>query len=146
MSVEVKCYTNLSDRRKADKALTLVDNKSCEFKGDVSIVNPVLIVTGDAATYASVNYVEIADFNRCYFASCRSLTGGLIEISCTCDVLTSAWKHGLKDLEAIIARQQEEYNLYLNDGTFQSYANDQVVTKEFSSGFSTPAYVLIVAG
>ena len=146
MSITVNCYTNYSDRRKAQKNLVLIDTKSVELKGDVDLRNPVLILTGDAATYAACNYIEIPAFNRSYFASFTSIPGGMLEARCTCDVLSSAWAHGLKDLNAILARQQENFNLYLNDGTFQAYANDQVVTKEFSAGFSTPSYVLVVAG
>ena len=146
MSITLKCYKNLSDRRTAAKNLTLIANKSVELKGDTDIVNPTLIVTGDAATYAGVNYVEIPAFKRFYHATCESLPGGLVRISCSCDVLSSAWAHGLQDCTAIIARQENEWNLYLNDGTFQAYANDQIQTKEFSGGFTTPSYVLIVAG
>ena len=146
MSITLKCYKNLSDRRVAAKDLTLIANKDVELKGDVDEVSPVLIITGDAAAYAGVNYVEIPAFKRYYFATCESLPGGLIRISCDCDVLSSTWAHGLKNRTAIIARQEFDWNLYLNDGTFQAYANDQIQTKEFSSGFSSPSYVLIVAG
>lgn len=146
MSVTVKFYTNNSDRKTAAKTLDLIASKDCDLKGDCSITNPVLIVTGDAATYAACNYMEIADFNRYYFAEVTSLPGGLLEIRGEVDVLSSAWANGLADLDAVIDRQEANYNLYLNDGTFQAQANDQVVTKEFSSGFSSPSYVLIVAG
>lgn len=146
MSVTVKLYTNKSDRRVVNKNLSLVAEKSCEFKGDVDAVSPVLILTGDGATYAaSVNYVEIPIFNRKYFARVRVLTGGFIEISCEVDILSSAWDY-IKSNQAVIDRQESEYNLYLNDGTFQTYANEMVVTKEFSGGFTTPSYVLVLAG
>lgn len=146
MSVTVKLYTNTSDRRVVSKSLTLVAEKSCDFKGDVSVTNPVLILTGDGATYAeNVNYVEIADFGRKYFATCRVLTGGFVEVSCSVDILSSAWDY-IKTQEAVLDRQQTDYNLYLDDGTFQSYSNDMVVTKEFSDGFSSPSYVLVLAG
>lgn len=146
MSLTINCYKNLSDRRKAAKELELIETKTAELKGDVNIVSPVLILTGDAATYAECNYIEIPAFNRYYFAEFTANPGGILTATCNCDVLSSAWAHGLQDLQAVVARQQEEFNLYLNDGTFQAYANDQVVTKEFSAGFSTPAYVLVVAG
>ena len=146
MSVTVKLYTNTSDRRVVAKSLTLIAEKSCEFKGDIDVENPVLILTGDGATYAaSVNYVEIAAFNRKYFARCRVLTGGLVEVTCSVDILSSAWDY-IKTQKAVIDRQESEYNLYLDDGTFQSYSNDMVVTKEFSGGFSSPSYVLVLAG
>lgn len=145
MSLTVNFYTNNSDKRAVVKDLTEIADKSCELKGDCSITDPVLIVTGDAATYSLCNYMYIAAFHRYYFAEVTSLPGGLLQISGKVDVRSSAWPY-IKDLDAVLERQQENFNLYLNDGTFQAYANDQVVTKEFSSGFSSPAYVLIVAG
>ena len=145
MSVNVKFYTNNSDRRVPVKDLTEISSKDCELKGDCSITGPVLIVTGDAATYSLCNYFYIAAFHRYYYAEVTSLPGGLMQISGKVDVLSSAWPY-IKDLDAVLDRQQENFNLYLNDGTFKAYANDQVVTKEFSSGFSSPSYVLIVAG
>lgn len=145
MSLTVKFYKNLSDKRVASKSLTEIASKSCELKGDCSITSPVLIVRGDASTYAECNYMYIESFKRYYFATVTALPGGLLEIRGECDVLSSAWPY-IKDLNGIIERQQELFNLYLNDGTFKAYANDQVVTKEFSGGFSTPSYILIVAG
>ena len=145
MSLTVKFYTNNSDKRVAVKNLTEITSKDCELKGDCSITDPVLIVTGDAATYSLCNYMYIAAFHRYYFAEVTSLPGGLLQISGKVDALSSAWPY-IKGSKCVIERQQENFNLYLNDGTFQAYANDQVVTKEFSAGFSSPAYVLIVAG
>ena len=148
-NVEVYLYEMTSDRRVADKTKTLKYTKDCTLKGDVDLQNPTLILSGDVANYATINYMYIPDFGRYYFLDPpRVLPGenGLVEVSGRCDVLTTAWMSGLKNLDAIIDRQESYYNLYLNDGTFQACANDNVVTKEFPYGFSTPKYVLVVAG
>ena len=146
--IEVVFGTNLSDKRTAAKTVETIDTKSCELKGDCSVTDPVLIVTGDAAEYAACNYFTIAAFNRAYFVTGgpTALPGGLLEIRGHCDVLSSAWMQGLDDLDAVIDRQQNVWNLYLNDGTFQGYANDKVITKDFSGGFTSPSFVLVVAG
>lgn len=156
MSVTVDCYKNLSDNRAAKKNLELIASKSCEFKGDVDVQRPVLLLTGDASNYSLCNYVHIPAFNRYYYAKVKSVPGGMVEISCSRDPLTSAWYLGLQDLSAVIERQQEEFNLYLNDGTFKAYANDLIQTKKFTlpspvpvgeiGGFGSPHYVVIVAG
>lgn len=156
MSATVKLYRNLSDRRVADKNLELIASKECELKGDVDVVRPELLLTGDAATFATCNYVEIEDFSRCYYASVTSVPGGMLRVSCVSDPLTSAWKLGLGDLDAVIERQENEFNLYLNDGTLKAYSNDMIQTKTFTiptpapdgeiGGFSSPKYVVIVAG
>lgn len=146
MSVKINFYVNGSDSRTAQKSLSLIAGKDCELKGDVDVLRPRLIVTGDAAMYASCNYFEIPAFNRFYYLTgCTSVPGGMLEISGEVDPLTSAWPY-LAGKSAVIERQENAFNLLLNDGTFQAYANDQVITKDFPEGFGTPAYVLIVAG
>lgn len=156
MSVTVKCYTNTSDRRTANKTLELIASKDCEFKGDVDVLRPVLLLTGDASTYSLCNYVQIPAFNRYYYATVKSVPGGMVEISCSRDPLTTAWHLGLPDRSAVIERQENNWNLYLNDGTLKAYANDLIQTKKFTlpspvpvgeiGGFSSPQYVVIVAG
>ena len=146
MSVTVNLYRNNSDRRRVNKDLTLRYTKSIELKGDVDVSNPVLILTGDVSEYAAINYVHIGDFGRYYFLDPpRALPGGMVEIAGHVDIL-STLAMPLWNAKAIVDRQETYYNLYLNDGTFQAQCNDKVVTKEFSGGFSSPSYVLILAG
>lgn len=146
MSVTINFYTCTSDPKKAEKSLTLLKSAACELKGDVDLKSPVILVTGDAAEFAACNYMTIDDFDRAYFVDRVTCSpGGILQIAASCDVLSSAWKY-IKHKNAIIERQENAFNLLLNDGSFQAYANDQVITKEFPQGFSTPAYVLIVAG
>lgn len=146
MSITVDFYCNKSDSRRAVKDLTLIESKACELKGDVDLLRPRLLVTGDASTYAACNYMHVPAFNRYYYVdSITSTPGGILVISGDVDKLSSAWPY-LKDKKAVIERQENAYNLLLNDGTFQAYANDMVITKDFPQGFSSPAYVLIVAG
>ena len=146
MSVRLDLYRNNSDRRRLEKDLTLMFEKDIDLKGDVDVSNPVIILTGDVSDYAAINYAKIGDFGRFYFLDPpRALPGGLVEISGHVDILSTC-KLQLLSSEAVIDRQASYYNLYLNDGTFQAQCNDQVVTKEFSSGFSSPSFVLILAG
>lgn len=146
MSVTLTLYHNASDKRVLDKNLTQYAQKDIQLKGDVDVINPVLIVTGEADEYAAVNYFHVSSFGRYYFVTgIRALPGGLIELSGHCDVLTSS-KSLILPAYAVVERNETFYNLYLNDGTFQACANDKVVTKEFSAGFSTPEFVLILAG
>lgn len=139
--------TMTKDKNYVGKEATEIAEKSCQLKGDCSITDPVLIVTGDPETYAACNYFSIPDFGRHYYVTGGPtvLPGGLLEIRGHCDVLASAWPQ-LRGLSAVIDRQENEFNLMLNDGTFQAQANDQVITKDFPQGFGTPSYVLVVAG
>lgn len=150
--ITVEFYIATGDPKRVTKDLTLIASKSCELKGDCSIHSPVLIVKGDAATYALCNYLYIPSFKRYYWVSeVVSIPGGMLRVTCgKCDVLSSAWGY-IRDLDAVIDRQQDAWNLYLNDGTFQAQANDLVQTKEFTlaageHGFDGPGYVIVIAG
>ena len=152
-NVLVYLYEMTSDRKRAVKTKDLIYTKDCTLKGDVDLSRPTLILTGDVANYATINYMYIPAFKRYYFVDPpRVLPGenGLVEVSGSCDVLSTAWEMGLPDREAIIDKQETYYNLYLNDGSFQACVNDIVQTKEFTigvgEGFGSPSYVLVVAG
>lgn len=146
MSVTVTFYRNNSDKRRVEKDLTQMFEKSLDLKGDVDVANPIFIITGDVSDYAAVNYMHVGDFGRLYFLDPpRALPGGLVEVSGHVDILSTV-AMGLWNATGIIDRQETYYNLYLNDGSFQAQCNDKVVTKEFSAGFSTPNFVLILAG
>lgn len=146
MSVRLNLYINKSDKRRVEKDLQLMKELDVELKGDVDVANPVMILSGDVEEYAALNYAHVGAFGRYYFLEPpRALPGGLVEISGHVDVLSTC-KMQLLASKAVVERQESYYNLYLNDGTFQATANDLVVTKKFSAGFSTPSYVLILAG
>ena len=146
MSVRLNLYINKSDKRRVEKDLQLMKELDVELKGDVDVANPVMILSGDVEEYAALNYAHVGAFGRYYFLEPpRALPGGLVEISGHVDVLSTC-KMQLLASKAVVERQESYYNLYLNDGTFQATANDLVVTKKFSAGFSTPSYILILAG
>lgn len=141
----VNLYSMLSDENVLAKVKTGEITKSVELKGDCSITNPVMILTGDAGDYALINYMYVPDFNRYYYVTCRALPGGLIEVTGRVDVLCSCAPY-LAQTPCVVRRQENDWNLYLNDGTFKAYANDKIVTKKFPAGFSNPSYVLVLAG
>lgn len=116
---------------------------SAIMKEDTSIIDPVFIMTGNPATFAMCNYVQAKNLgSRQYFIrDIKTLGNGMIELYCHCDVLSS-FETALKTLDAVIERQENDYNLYLDDGSFKVYAKPKVITKNFSGGFSSPCFVL----
>ena len=90
--------------------------------------------------------MTILTFGRSYFVNnITSVRNGVFEISAHVDVLSS-FKTQIRGNAAIIRRQENKWNLYLNDGVFKVYQNPMVLTKEFPNGFSAPEFVLAVAG
>ena len=146
MSFEIVLMTNNSEKNKVTKKTTSVSTINGTLKQATSIIDPVLLIEGDLSSLAKVNYVSIPSFNRYYFVTnIRSDRNSLIEISCHVDVLMS-FASEIKKNNAIIRRQEKNWNLYLNDGVFKTYQNPEVLTKAFPSGFSTQEFVLALAG
>lgn len=146
MAFNIVLQTNNSDKNVLDKSLTNIATISGTLKNETSIINPVILISGNLSTYVNCNYMTISTFGRSYFVTdIRSIRNGLIEVSGHVDVLTS-YKNQIRENTGIIHRQENLWNLYLNDGAFRVYQNPIVLTKEFSTGFSTPEFVLAVAG
>lgn len=146
MSFDILLQTNNSERNRVTKDLTTITTVSGTLKEETSIIDPVIKIECALADVKSCNYLTIADFGRSYFVNnIRSIRNGLVEFTCHVDVLSS-FADEIKANRAIIRRQENDWNLYLNDGTFKVYQNPEVLTKAFPSGFTTQEIVLAVAG
>ena len=119
-------------------------------RGECSVTDPVIEVY---AVSVSSNYAYITEFSRYYFI--RKITcvrTGLFRLEMHVDVLET-YKTPIKALTAIIKRQQNVYNMYLDDPMFQTQNRQQIVTKVFpSTAFypsgltGTTCFVLTVVG
>ena len=153
VSFNVNFWYNKSEPNRLDKDLVSVNisQQSCVFKQSSSIMSPTLILQyandSSASRYFRCNYITIGDpINRNYFVEeINILANKLVEFRCRIDVLTT-YKDAIRANKAIIQRQETNWNLYLNDGSFKIYQNPMVVTKVFPNGFPTPKYFLTVAG
>ena len=143
--INLELKQNASAENVFDKTLTDVETVSGVLKEKTDIVNPTFIL--DLKTPPAFNYVVCGDFNRCYFVRGISSINGLWEISCECDVLSS-FKSEIRENYAIVRRQENNYNLLYNDGSFRCYQDPHIISKAFPNGFnpSTPSFVLAVAG
>lgn len=146
MSFSIVLQRNDSEKNRITKTITDIETLTGTLKAETSIIDPVIIVEGDLSDYVNCNYMTIATFGRSYFVNnIRSIRNGLVEFSCHVDVLSS-FANEIKSNSAIVKRQENNWNLYLNDGTFRVYQNPNVLTKAFPSGFTTQEFVLAVAG
>ncbi len=144
MTIEI--YTNNSRDKARVKNLTLLSSMTGTLKESTSIIDPTIKIQGTIP--ANANYLYIPDFGRYYFIrDVISLKNSIYEIIAHCDVLSSAGA-GLDNCVGIVRRQENNWNLYLDDGVFKAYANPNVVQKAFPSGFSSAnmCYILAVAG
>lgn len=146
MSFQILLQVNNSEKNRLDKDVATISTLNGVLKNETSIINPIILVEGDLSSYVNCNYMQIPVFGRSYFVSnIRSIRRNLFEITAHVDVL-STYKSSIRNNRAIVRRQENHWNLYLNDGVFRVYQNTMILTKDFPSGFSTQEFVLAVAG
>lgn len=146
MSFTVSFYSNQSEPERFDKTLAWIGNLSGVLKEGASIIDPVITFECSLADLASCNYLYIEEFGRYYFVTdIRAVAYNLCEVSAHVDVLSS-FAAQIRGNEAIVSRQQNRWNLYLNDGSFRVYQDRYCGIRAFPRGFDTTSYVLAVAG
>ena len=145
---QIVLYKNNSEDYALTKSLSAqITLDNCVFKDDSSVENPnIVISTGTDIT--ECNYMYIADLHRYYFIrEIGVVRTGVYYIRGHVDVL-STYANEIKACSAIISRQENVFNMYLDDPEFITLNKSQVVTKKFSGGaFSKNMhYVLVTAG
>lgn len=137
---------NNSEDNKINKSLSTISSLSGVLKNDTSITSPTILIEANVSDLKECNYMYISSFGRYYYITdIKSIRNNLVEVSGKCDVLKSFASQILAN-SAIIKRNEMDWNLYIDDGAFKVYSTPQVVTKAFPSGFSTPEFVLAIAG
>lgn len=146
MAFDVVLQFNKSEKNRMEKQVDVIATFTGELKTETSIIDPVIMIECDMEQAVKSNYLTISTFGRSYFISnIRSIRTGLVEFSCHVDVLSS-FADEIRANKAIVRKQANLWNLYLNDGSFKIYQNPNVLTKPFPSGFTTQEFVLAIAG
>ena len=104
----------------------------------------------DKAILLQSNYCYIEDLGRYYEIRPESVLelGGIVVMGLEEDDIMSNLDEVMQ-LRAIVKRQENKYNLYLNDDKFQAYAYSRIQTKHFPYGFNSQGnekFVLSIAG
>lgn len=146
--IVVELMNNQSPVNKINKYLIGGPTYDCLLKENTSILRPIIILrTSD--NIASYNYMSIGAFGRYYFIDdIRSVHNDTWEIQAHVDVLET-YKDAILANRAIIRRQENRFNLYLDDPEFKTFNTEKIQTIKFpaNTGFSkTLKYVLTVNG
>ena len=150
MSFTINLQRNTSPSNKVHKDLVTIKGVTGVLRQGTSILDPVILIEESVPSnvVSTANYCYISEFSRYYFITdVRSTNNGLWEISLHVDVLMS-WETEIRAQSGIIARSQNKFNLYLDDGWFVDYQNPNIVVKSFPDmhAFDHQEYVLILAG
>lgn len=144
-------YQNKSEPIYVNKDITEFATLPGTLRASSSVTTPNIRIQSANENIMWVNYMYIVEWGRYYFVNdIISIRKNLWEFRCHVDVLMT-YRNQLMPLKAIIARQENLYNLYLDDDKFLVNAQRMYWTKAFpnrvlpaSSGGSS--FILTVAG
>lgn len=148
MAFTVTLYVSSSPVEKIGKSLSSGSDFICELKDDTSILNPMIKIYS-TSNLSGYNYMYIPEFGRYYYINdISSPRNNEWDISAHVDVLET-YKTAILANSAVIRRQQNRYNLYLDDPDFMSLNYDRIQTLKFptTNAFSKSLeYILVVNG
>lgn len=147
MSFPIHLMVNDSEDIALTKVTTTITTLEGVLKEESSIMTPTVLLEYPVTSLAVCNYAYIPDFQRYYFITdVRSIRATLTEVSLRVDVL-STYAESIRACTGIVARQANKWNLYLDDGSFKTYSNPNVLTKAFPGEFPFHfSFILAVAG
>lgn len=144
--INVHTYKYNSPNNFINKDLIAVADFQGTLRDETSVIDPVFEVE-TSANMSQMNYVWIEELHRYYYVTnIVNVSTNLWRIYCHVDVLMT-YKPTILAHEAVIARQEWLYNLYLNDGnTFKVTQRSKIQQKTFTNGFAGTSFVMITAG
>lgn len=145
MAFDIVLMNNQEELNKISKNPATVRTLTGTLREKTDIVDPELDVAFDG-TLTDCNYMYISALSRYYFITkIESVRNGVWRIYAHCDVLKT-YAEEILNTEAVVARSESKYNLYLNDSMFKVYSNPRLQIANFPNKFSGESYVLVMNG
>ena len=148
--MNLELYSNVSDANVVNKDITLLATLIGDLREQTDILNPSFLiknVDNFVLTGGKFNYVYVPDFKRYYFVNdIEFISNTLYIVHCHVDVLMT-YKAEIKENDALVLRQEFNYNVMLSDPKLKHMANPLVQTLKFPEAFDDKySYILLVAG
>ena len=146
MSFTIEIQRNESPLNKIGKHIVYVKTLYGDLRNETDVINPKILVEVNFSDIKYANYLTIPEFNRKYFIDeIVSVRNDMLMISAHVDVLES-FGNLIKENTAVILRQENDFNLLLNDGVFKAQQNPRITLRDFPSGLGDFNYILITGG
>lgn len=145
--MKVTLYNNTSSNNTVSKKLTTVRTAlTCSLKDNTDMLTPTILLSKSNISGATnFNYMYIDEFKRYYYTkSPVERKGGVLEIEGQVDVLMSH-SNAIRNLYALVERQEYFYNLYMPDLKIPNVAYKRVQTIKFPTQPLTLDGTLILA-
>jgi hypothetical protein len=143
--MKVYFYKTSSSLNTVNKTLTNQLEKTGKLLDDCSILQPRIQFAFNPVGY---NYAYIPEFSRYYYVgNITNNARDLWDVPFNVDPLMS-WADDIKRSPCIVAKNEGQYNLYLNDPNYKCLQDDIILHTAFPSGFDTQTqcYVLSIFG
>lgn len=144
--MKVILYSSNEEVKSFPKTLTNGSELVGNLRDECAIIDPVIRIVGMKPN-DTFNYCYIPEFSRYYFITGKKvITTSVVEISLHEDVLQT-WSRYIFEQEAVIARNEYEFNNYLIDDKIpvSNTYNERVVTFNGEPFVPTTSYVLVTA-
>lgn len=140
----INLYQNTSPANYVNKLPTQVGSLEGTLRSPTSILDPVVVIERNDPT--GFNYIGIPAFGRYYYVNgISSENNNLVAISAHVDVLMS-YTNQIQNFDVVVKRNENKWNLYLDDGIFKAYQNTKHKVIRFPYGFTEYSYILALAG
>lgn len=145
--MNVTFYKNSSTPNTVNKRISQVVSWSGTLRDSADFVNPVIRFETTISNMTNANYAHIPEMgNRYYYVTgIRAIMSNIIEVSFHCDVLMT-YKEQFLQWTGVATRQENQYNLFLNDNRFLCQENPIIGYQNFPNGLTTDSWVIAVAG
>lgn len=144
MSITMTLYNNSSPVNAMNKSLSTIDTLTGNLREESEVLNPTILIERQSMT--GVNYAYISEFDRYYFVNeIESVRTNLWRLSLHVDVLYT-YRDAIRRNRALVYRQQNRFDLMLDDGIFRCKQNPRIYRYEFPNGLTDFNYILITAG
>ena len=145
MSFSISLQNNSSPINKIGKAISTIATVSGDLKNESDVIRPEILIESDSSIL-SANYMTIDTFHRKYFIEeIQSVRTNLWLVKAHVDVLETYASQILSNT-AVVLRQENNFNLLLNDGVFKCRQDPRISYRKFPSGLGDFNYILITQG
>ena len=145
MSFTIKLQNNQSPVNKIGKILYEVATVTGTLKNESEVINPEILIESKT-DILTANYLTITSFKRNYFIEeIQSVRTNLWLVKAHVDVLETYASKILSNT-AVVLRQENNFDLLLNDGVFKCKQDPRISYRKFPSGLGDFNYILITQG
>ena len=145
MSFSISLQNNSSPINKIGKAISTIATVSGDLKNESDVIRPEILIESDSSIL-SANYMTIDTFHRKYFIEeIQSVRTNLWLVKAHVDVLETYASQILSNT-AVVLRQENNFDLLLNDGVFKCKQDPRIFYRKFPSGLGNFNYILITQG